>query len=79
MRSSQLAWQYVWKTLFRYDLRYSSYTSGALSNNVGELIVQLLTQILRYQCAEIESLFIWRLPQDVETSKNYQFIRGEQE
>jgi len=73
-----LAWQYVWKTLFRFDLRYSSYTSGAFGNNVGELVVQLLTQIIRYQCTDREGLFACRPPQNVEMGANNNFIRKEQ-
>ena len=62
------AWQSVWKVLFRYDLRYSSYTSGAFGNNVGELVVQLMTQIVRYQCADRKCLFTCRPPSTVQSS-----------
>lgn len=50
LEALRLAWKYVWKTLLRYDLRYSSYTAGAYTNNCGELVLQLLTQVIRYQC-----------------------------
>jgi hypothetical protein len=50
LEALHLAWQYVWKTLLRFDVRYSSYTSGAYVNNAGELVLQLLTQIIRHQC-----------------------------
>lgn len=49
LEALRLAWKYVWKTLLRYDLRYSSYTAGAYTNNCGELVLQLLTQVIRYQ------------------------------
>lgn len=78
MQALCLAWQYVWKTLFRFDLRYSSYTSGAFGNNVGELVVQLLTQIIRYQCTDREGLFACRPPQNAEMGANNNFIRKEQ-
>jgi hypothetical protein len=54
----RVAWKYVWKVLFRYDLRYASYTSGAHGNNVGELVLQLLTQIIRYQCTDRKSMLL---------------------
>eukprot|EP00804_Cyclotella_cryptica_P000562 CCRYP_009970-RE/>CCRYP_009970-RE protein AED:0.07 eAED:0.07 QI:22/1/1/1/1/0.88/9/1092/3640 len=73
-----VAWQYVWRVLFRYDLRYSSYTAAAYANNAGELVLRLLTQILRYQCisqsnlpqvasvcspfVKAQSKDIWKLP-----------------
>jgi len=67
----RLAWQYVWKILFRYDLRYSSFTSGAFGNNVGELVVQLLTQIVRNQCVDRKCLFVCRPPSaTVQTSSD---------
>jgi len=50
LEALRLAWQYVWNTLLRYDLRYSAYTSACYQNNAGELVIQLLTQIVRYQC-----------------------------
>lgn len=52
LEALHLAWQYVWKTLLRFDVRYSSYTSGAYVNNAGELALQLLTQIIRHQCTD---------------------------
>jgi hypothetical protein len=52
LEALNLAWQYVWKTLFRFDVRYSSYTSGAYASNAGELVLQLLTQIIRHQCTD---------------------------
>ncbi|KAL7471935.1 hypothetical protein ACHAXS_012259 [Conticribra weissflogii] len=48
----RLAWQYVWNTLLRFDLRYSAYTSACYQNNAGELVIQLLTQMIRYQCTD---------------------------
>jgi hypothetical protein len=78
MRSLRLAWQYVWKTLFFFDLMYSSYTSGAFGNNVGELVVQLLTQIIRYQCTDREGLFACRPPQNLDTGTNNHLLRKEQ-
>ena len=57
LKAFRVAWQYVWKVLFRYDLRYSSFTSGSFGNNVGELVLQLLTQIVRHQCVDRKCLF----------------------
>ncbi|KAL7540736.1 hypothetical protein ACHAXR_010737, partial [Thalassiosira sp. AJA248-18] len=87
----RVAWQYVWKILFRYDLRYSSYTSGAFSNNVGELVIQLLTQMIRYQCVDRKCLFVCRptpalglsesfalTPTAPSSSTSSPFVRGEQ-
>ena len=52
LEALRVAWQFVWKTVFRYDLRYSSYTSGAYAGNAGELVLQLMTQMIRYQCTD---------------------------
>ena len=52
LEALRVSWQFVWKTLFRYDLRYSSFTSGAYGSNAGELVLQLITQIIRYQCID---------------------------
>ena len=70
LEALRVAWQYVWKTLFRYDLRYSSYTSGAFGNNVGELVLQLLTQMIRYQCVDRKSLFVCRPAPSLDSSVN---------
>ena len=48
----RVSWQYVWKVLFRYDLRYAAYTQGAYDSNAGELVLQLLTQMIRHNCAD---------------------------
>ncbi len=60
LKALRLAWQFVWKTIFRVDLRYTSYTSGAFGNNVGEIVLQLLTQIIRYHCVDRQCLFVCR-------------------
>ena len=78
MRALRVVWQYVWRTLFCFDLRYSLYTSGAFSSNVGELVVQLLTQIIHYQCTDREGLFTCRLPLTIGLGVNNHFICREQ-
>ena len=42
----------MWETLLRYDLRYSEYTSDASHGNAGELVLQLLTEMVRNRCTE---------------------------
>ena len=46
LQALRMAWQYVWRILFRYDLQHSLYILGAFGNKMGELVVQLLTQIV---------------------------------
>lgn len=41
------AWQRVWNILYRHDLRYVSYTSNALTGSHGELVLVLLTEIMK--------------------------------
>ena len=57
LRVLRVAWQYVWTVLFRYDLRYAAYTQGAYDSNAGELVLQLLTQMIRYNCADRMTMF----------------------
>ncbi len=49
-----LAWQRVWKTIFRHDLRYFSYTSTALGSSHGELVLMLLTEIIKGSLTSIK-------------------------
>lgn len=77
-----VAWQYVWKVLFRYDLRYASYTQGAYDSNAGELVLQLLTQMIRYKCADRMTMFSC-IPSNLSGNESAaplsQFVYAEQE
>ncbi len=42
-----IAWQCVWDRLLHSDLRYHSYTANASSSTAGELVLMLLTEIVR--------------------------------
>lgn len=42
-----VVWQRVWHTLFRTDLRYASYTRRALKDSLGELVLVLLTEMVK--------------------------------
>lgn len=42
------AWRRVWDTIFRQDLRYISYTSTASTSSLGEVILMLLTEIVKW-------------------------------
>lgn len=88
LEALRLAWQYVWNTLLRYDLRYSAYTSACYQNNAGELVIQLLTQIIRYQCTDRRRLIPLQVSSDpsMETdtplsataTPDAQFVQAEQ-
>ena len=78
LRTLRLAWQYVWKVLFRYDLRYAAYTQGAYDSNTGELVLQLLTQMIRYNCADRMTM-ISQIPSGRESnSSGSPFVHAEQ-
>jgi len=47
-----VVWQRVWNTLFRTDLRYASYTRNATSDTLGELVLVLLTEIVKRRCTD---------------------------
>ncbi len=42
------AWRRVWDTIFRQDLGYISYTSTASTSSLGEVILMLLTEIVKW-------------------------------
>ncbi len=48
-----LAWQRVWDTIFRQDLRFLSYTASALSASHGELVLMLLTEIVKWSLTKV--------------------------
>ena len=78
----RVAWQYVWKILFRYDLRYTAYTQGAYDSNAGELVLQLLTQMIRYNCADRSTMITCspsRLLAKDSPSSSSSFVHAEQE
>ena len=45
-------WRNVWNTLFRSDLRYSSCTNNTESSSIGELVLMLLTEMIRNRCTD---------------------------
>ena len=45
-------WRKVWETLFRSDLRYSSCTNNTESSSTGELVLMLLTEMIRNRCTD---------------------------
>jgi hypothetical protein len=45
-------WQRVWHTVFNSDLRYASYTRCAQSDSIGELVLVLLSEMVRRRCTE---------------------------
>ena len=51
-----LAWRRVWETIFRHDLRYSSYTSNASTSSLGELVLMLLTEIIKGHLTSMNSV-----------------------
>ena len=42
-----IVWQRVWHTVFNSDLRYRSYTRCAQSDSIGELVLVLLSEMVR--------------------------------
>ena len=42
------AWQRVWDTLFRQDLRFLTYTGNVMNGSHGELVLMLLTEIIKW-------------------------------
>ena len=46
------AWRDVWSTLFRHDLGYVSYTSGADPMSLGDTVLMLITEIIRCCCVD---------------------------
>ncbi len=47
-----VVWQRVWHTMFRTDLRYASYTGNSSKDNLGELVLILLTEITKRRCTD---------------------------
>ena len=47
-----VVWRRVWNTLFRADLRYTSYTRNASNDTLGELVLVLLTEIVKRRCTD---------------------------
>lgn len=45
-------WQRVWHTVFNSNLRYASYTRCAQSDSIGELVLVLLSEMVRQKCTE---------------------------
>lgn len=81
LRILRVAWQYVWKVLFRYDLRYTAYTQGAYDSNAGELVLQLLTQMIRYNCADRVAMSVCstsRLLSKASSASTSPFVHAEQ-
>jgi hypothetical protein len=68
-----LAWRRVWDMIFRYDLRYLSYTSSALTGSHGELVLILLTEIIK------GSLTSQKYELDSEQSHTTPFLRKHQD
>lgn len=53
LRPVNMAWRRIWYTLFRKDLRYVSYANGSMEeNSTGEIVLVLLTEIVRKRCTE---------------------------
>ena len=51
-RAVAASWRIVWKTLFQPDLRYAEYTSIASENSIGEMVLILLTEMIRCGCTD---------------------------
>ena len=47
-----VVWQRVWHTIFRTDLRYASYTGNSSTDKLGELVLVLLTEIVKRRCTD---------------------------
>jgi hypothetical protein len=45
-------WQRVWQAIFNSDLRYASYTRGARSDSLGEVVLVLLSEMVRQRWTE---------------------------
>ncbi len=67
-----LAWQHVWKRLLQPELRYNSSTAQAESSSVGEMVLMLLTEIVRGGLVELGSF------DDLAGAKHASFIRKHQ-
>jgi hypothetical protein len=51
-RAVPASWRVVWKTLFQPDLRYAEYTGIASENSIGEMVLILLTEMIRRGCTD---------------------------
>jgi len=57
-------WMHVWETLFRSDLRYSSYTSSSYEGSTGELVLMLMTDIVSLRLTDpvLNNICVPKLP-----------------
>lgn len=51
--SLQIAWRKVWIILFSSDMCYAARTKVTLSGSIGDLVVRLLTQMVRFSCTDL--------------------------
>ena len=50
--SLRLAWRRVWSIIFRSDLRYAAYTKAATAGSNGDLVLLLVTGMVRHFCVD---------------------------
>lgn len=63
-------WRRIWSTLLRIDLRYVGYSKGSIQeNSMGEIVLVLLTEIVRLSCTETPRLNTHSLG-----TKEYSFV-----
>jgi len=51
------AWRQVWHTLLRSNLSFSNLTKSTKPGSHGDLVLRLLTQIIRFSCVDPETRF----------------------